>query len=59
MIDYEKVDMNLLGIVQQLNNMQNFLMVPNTSAIEGTKDFVFAIDAFRKKVAEEIERQGS
>lgn len=59
MIDYEKVSMNLLAMIQQLNGIQNFLGTPELSSISGTKDFVFAIDAFRKKVAEEIERQGS
>lgn len=59
MIDYEKIDMNLLSLIQQLNNMQNFLMIPNISSLDGAKDFVFAIDAFRRKVGEEIERQGT
>lgn len=59
MVDYEKVDMGLLSLIQQLNTLQSFIMVPSVSSLSGAKDFVFAIDAFRKNVAEEIERQGS
>ena len=57
-IDYEQVDMNLLSIIMQLNNLQTFLMTPNISSLDGSKEFAFAIDDFRKKVALEIERQG-
>lgn len=59
MIDYEKVDMALLSLIQQLNSFQNFVSVPHLSSMEGVREFVFAIDAFRKKISEEIEKQGA
>lgn len=58
MIDYEKVDMALLSMIQQLNSFQNFVSIPALSSMDGVREFVFALDSFRKKIAEEIERQG-
>ena len=59
MINYEKVDMNLLNIIQLLNNVQDILVLPNTTYITDAPNFVVALSSFRDKIAAEIERQGN
>lgn len=59
MIDFEKVDMLLLSAIQQLNNIENLLLLPNLNGLPSISAMVQAIDALRFDVAVEIERQGT
>lgn len=56
-IDYEKVNMQLLALIQHLNSIEVMSVqaqVPGTV----TSDFIHALDLFRSAVALEIEVQG-
>jgi hypothetical protein len=55
-IDYEKVDMILLNIIQMISSLEHMASAQN---VDGTADFIYALDAYRNKVALAIEAQGS
>jgi hypothetical protein len=56
-IDYEKVNMLLLSLIQSLNGIETMAVQAQISGTE-TSEFVIAVDRFRDAVALEIEIQG-
>jgi hypothetical protein len=57
-VDYEKVDMSLLQVLQTIKIMED--MILNVSGLQiPTGKIVAALDDYRNNVAIEIERQGS
>jgi hypothetical protein len=54
-IDYEKVDMVLLNIIQMISSLEHMVSAQN---VDGTSDFIYALDTYRNKVALFIEVQG-
>lgn len=59
MIDYEKVDMNLLSLIQLLNNLDAFVSIPSLPELGGIPQLIEATDALRREVALVIEAQGT
>ena len=57
-IDYEKVDPQFLQALLQLQQIESFLQFPLLVDIQGTGDFVKAIDDYRNVIALKIEELG-
>jgi hypothetical protein len=57
-IDYEKVDMRLLTVLQMITSLEQMVSAADISAISGTSDFIIAADNYRNAVALAIETQG-
>ena len=58
-IDYEKVDLQLLSVVHMLKSIESMVASANISTIPNTGEFLEALDSYRNEVGLEIERQGS
>jgi hypothetical protein len=57
-LDYEKVDVALLQILQIIKNTEQMIASSGTTQVPGTADFIAALDDYRNEIAMEIERQG-
>jgi hypothetical protein len=57
-IDYEKVDMQLLSVLQMLGSIESMVASANVSTIPTTAAFLLALDSYRNEIALEIEKQG-
>lgn len=57
-IDYEKVDVALLQVLQILKNTEQLIASSGTAQVPGTSVFISAIDDYRNEIAMEIEKQG-
>jgi len=57
-VDYEKVDMRLLTALQMIKSLEQMISAADISAIEGTGNFIVALDIYRNNIALEIEKQG-
>lgn len=57
-IDYEKVDSQFLQALLQLQQIESFLQLPLLIDLQGTGDFINAIDDYRSIIALKIEDIG-
>ncbi len=58
-IDYEKVDVGLLSILQMLGSLESIVSnTNNTTLVPNTNIFINAIDDYRNEVGLMIEKQG-
>jgi hypothetical protein len=58
-IDYEKVDLQLLNVIHMLKSIESMVASANISTIPNTGEFLAALDSYRNECALEIEQQGS
>jgi len=58
-IDYEKVDVQLLSMLQMLVSMEQMCVATKITNTAASSEFINAVDKFRNEVALEIEIQGA
>lgn len=58
-IDFKRVDVNLLNLIQLLNSVENYILMPSIGTLDGTAEFIAAMDSFRGKISALVEQQGS
>lgn len=57
-VDYEKVDMKLLTVLQMISSLEQMVSAGDISTIAGNGEFIIALDLYRNCIALEIEKQG-
>lgn len=58
-VDFEKVDNSLFGIINMLNSLQNMISGPAAPPSNNIANLINAIDLYRNDVGCEIEKQGA
>lgn len=57
-IDYEKVDASFLQTLQMIKMIEDFVAANNVSLVEGTPEFISALDNYRNAIGIAMEQQG-